>query len=86
MNNLKEAHYFHIPSQGNIYSVTDIKLSNGHVIILIASLKREIFYFEYIGDADNVLIPTTKEVSFTYIPSKHQQSCFKCLWCTMFDF
>ncbi|XP_076260222.1 KICSTOR complex protein kaptin-like [Rhynchophorus ferrugineus] len=69
MNNLKEAHYFHIPSQGNIYSLTDIKLSNGHTIVLIASLKREIFYFEYIGDTDDVLVPTTKEVSFTYIPS-----------------
>ncbi|XP_030757029.1 KICSTOR complex protein kaptin-like [Sitophilus oryzae] len=70
MEQFKDSHYFHIPSQGNIYTLTEIKLANGNTIILVASLKREIYYFEYYLEASQGgIVPTTKEVSFTYIPS-----------------
>jgi hypothetical protein len=36
--------------------------------MLVASLKRDIFCIEY-QDSGGALIPTTREVSFTYIPS-----------------
>ncbi|XP_060519052.1 KICSTOR complex protein kaptin-like [Cylas formicarius] len=69
MEHFKDAHYFHIPSQGNIYTVTDLKLANGTPILLAASLKREIFCIEYLESSSGFLVSTTKEVSFTYIPS-----------------
>lgn len=73
MDQFKDAHYFHIPSQGNIYTMTKLKLANGKILILAASLKRDIFYFEYL-EASQGLEPTTKEISFTYIPSKYYQT------------
>ncbi|KAL1513800.1 hypothetical protein ABEB36_003160 [Hypothenemus hampei] len=68
MEQLKDAHYFHMPFQGNIYTMTELRLSNGKVPILAASLKRDIFYFEYL-ESSPTLEPATKEISFTYIPS-----------------
>ncbi|KAJ8981807.1 hypothetical protein NQ317_007393 [Molorchus minor] len=69
MEQFKDAHYFYIPSQGNIYTMTDLKLANGTKKLLVASLKREIFCFEYQESSTGLLIPTTKEISFTYIPN-----------------
>ncbi|KAJ8942623.1 hypothetical protein NQ318_013336 [Aromia moschata] len=69
MEQFKDAHYFYIPSQGNIYTMTDLKLANGTTKLLVASLKREIFCFEYQESSTGLLVPTTKEVSFTYIPN-----------------
>ncbi|KAH1007617.1 hypothetical protein HUJ04_004829 [Dendroctonus ponderosae] len=68
MEQFKDAHYFHIPSQGNIYTMTELRLANGKSLVLAASLKRDIFYFEY-SEASLSLDPATKEISFTYIPS-----------------
>lgn len=70
MNNLKSAHYFSLPSQGNIYTLTKLHLTNGSSKLLAASLKREVFCFEYVSSPSGMLIPTVKEVSFTYIPSE----------------
>ncbi|CAH0551988.1 unnamed protein product [Brassicogethes aeneus] len=69
MEQFIDAHYFHLPSQGSIYTLTVLNLANGSKKLLVASLKREIFCFEYLESPKNYLIPTTKEVSFTYIPS-----------------
>ncbi|KAJ8941658.1 hypothetical protein NQ314_010303 [Rhamnusium bicolor] len=69
MEQFRDAHYFYIPSQGNIYTMTDLKLANGSTKLLVASLKREIFCFEYQESPTGSLVPTTKEVSFTYIPN-----------------
>ncbi|KAG5899511.1 hypothetical protein JTB14_008200 [Gonioctena quinquepunctata] len=44
-------------------------LVNGTTKLLVASLKREIFCFEFQESSTGSLIPTTKEVSFTYIPN-----------------
>ncbi|KAJ3647450.1 hypothetical protein Zmor_019328 [Zophobas morio] len=68
MDKLKETHYFSLPSQGNIYTMTHLQAANCPHKILVASLKRDIFCLEYQESAAG-LIPTTKEVSFTYIPS-----------------
>lgn len=70
MEKLKSAHYFPLPSQGNIYTFTKLQLANGSNKLLAASLKRELIYFEYLDSPDGILTPTIKEVSFTYIPSK----------------
>ena len=63
-----DAHYFSLPTQGNIYSVVNLLLSNGKNKTLIATLKRKVYCFEFIED-NNILLPVIKEVSFTYIPS-----------------
>ncbi|XP_018575978.1 KICSTOR complex protein kaptin-like [Anoplophora glabripennis] len=69
MDHFKDAHYFYIPSQGNVYTMTDLKLANGSTKLLVASLKREVFCFEYQDSPTGSLVPTTKEISFTYIPN-----------------
>lgn len=69
MEELFESHYFHLPSQGNIYTMTDLQMANDLCKLLVASLKRDIFCIEY-QESPVGLIPTAKEVSFTYIPSK----------------
>ncbi|KDR12519.1 KICSTOR complex protein kaptin-like isoform X2 [Zootermopsis nevadensis] len=69
MENVIDAHYFVLPSQGNVYSLTKLCMSNGANKILAASLRRKVFSFEYSGDSDGFLKPTVKEVLFTYIPN-----------------
>ncbi|XP_045474499.1 KICSTOR complex protein kaptin-like [Harmonia axyridis] len=69
MDYLKYSHYFSLPTQGNIYSMANLELANGTSKLLVASLKREIFCFEYIDGPKDQLIPTAREVSFTYIPT-----------------
>lgn len=71
MDKLESAHYFSLPSQGNIYTFAPLQLINGSNKLLVAALKREVFCFEYLENSNGVLLPTTKEVSFTYIPSKY---------------
>lgn len=72
MDNLKTAHYFSLPSQGNIYTLAKLHLASGSSKLLVASLKREVFCFEYSETSNGILIPTVKEVSFTYIPSMYR--------------
>lgn len=67
---VKDAHYFQLSSQGNVYTLTSIQLANGSNKILVASLKREVFCFEYPDTISDILTPTTKEVLFTYIPGR----------------
>lgn len=70
MDSFKDAYYFQIPSQGNIYTVSELLLANGCRKLLVATLKRDIFCIEYSDSIVN-LVPTIKDISFTYIPSKH---------------
>jgi KICSTOR complex protein kaptin len=67
--NVSDAHYFALPSQGNVYTLTKLGMTNGTNKLLVASLKRKVFSFEY-GDAGGDRKQTlVKEVPFTYIPS-----------------
>lgn len=68
MKKFRDAHYFQISSQGNVYTLTNLQLANGTNKILAASLKREVYCFEYPENFSDLLIPQTKEVLFTYIP------------------
>uniref|UniRef100_A0A1Y1MIN7 Cleavage/polyadenylation specificity factor A subunit N-terminal domain-containing protein n=1 Tax=Photinus pyralis TaxID=7054 RepID=A0A1Y1MIN7_PHOPY len=68
MEKMHNAHYFSLSSQGNIYTVTILRLANNTNKLLVASLRREIIYFEYLQGPTGILIPSTKEVSFTYLP------------------
>nr|XP_024216643.1 KICSTOR complex protein kaptin-like isoform X2 [Halyomorpha halys] len=63
-----DAHYFPLPTQGNIYSVVNLQQSNGKNKTLVATLKRKIYSCEFI-DENNILLPVIKEVPFTYIPT-----------------
>lgn len=69
MENLNHAHYFPMPSQGNVNTISFLELINGTIKILVATLKRQIFCFEYLEKSKSILIPSVKEVSFTYIPT-----------------
>ncbi|KAL3285500.1 hypothetical protein HHI36_000032 [Cryptolaemus montrouzieri] len=69
MDHLNYSHYFSLPSQGNVYTMANLELADGSNKLLVASLKREIFCFEYLDGPDGQLIPTSREVSFTYIPT-----------------
>ncbi|CAG9837605.1 unnamed protein product [Diabrotica balteata] len=69
MENYKDVHFFHTTSQGNIYTMVELPLPNGSTKLLVASLKREIFCFEFQESPSGSLIPSSKEVSFTYIPN-----------------
>ncbi|CAH1110509.1 unnamed protein product [Psylliodes chrysocephalus] len=69
MENFKDVHVFHTSSQGNIYTIVELPMTNGSTKLLVASLKREIFCFEFQESSSGCLIPSSKEVSFTYIPN-----------------
>lgn len=69
MNNLIDAHWFPLASQGNIYSMTKLCSPNGANKLLVASLKRKIYSCEYHLTLDLNLRPMVKELLFTYIPS-----------------
>ncbi|XP_063231166.1 KICSTOR complex protein kaptin-like [Bacillus rossius redtenbacheri] len=68
MEDLVDAHYFTLPSQGNIYTLTKLSMSNGINKILAASLRRKVYLFEYSIDENGSLTPMVKEIQFTYIP------------------
>lgn len=70
LSNMIDAHYFQLNSQGNVYTLTSLNLANGTNKILAASLKREVYCFEYPDNISDILTPTQKEVLFTYIPGK----------------
>ncbi|XP_017787600.1 PREDICTED: kaptin-like [Habropoda laboriosa] len=69
MNNLTDAHWFPLTSQGNIYSMTKLCSINGSNKVLVASLKRKIYSCEYHLMPNLHLRPLVKELLFTYIPS-----------------
>ncbi|XP_031773398.1 KICSTOR complex protein kaptin [Apis florea] len=69
MNNLTDAHWFPLTSQGNIYSMTKLCSANGSNKVLVASLKRKIYSCEYHLMPNLHLRPLVKELLFTYIPS-----------------
>lgn len=64
-----QAHYFSMPTQGNIYSHVVLEQTNGDKKLLIGTLERQIYCLEYEESTDNILTPTVKQISFTYIPS-----------------
>ena len=82
MIELIHAHWFPLASQGNIYSLTTLQSQKGPNKILVASLKREIYSFEYHQHSKWRLKPLVKELLFTYIPSTsfHSFSIFYLLY------
>lgn len=75
MDNIIESHYFILPTQSNVYSFVKLNLTNGSNKILVASLKRKIFAFEYSDNPEGFLKPYLRELSFTYIPSNYVHMC-----------
>ncbi|XP_008217884.1 KICSTOR complex protein kaptin [Nasonia vitripennis] len=69
MINLIHAHWFPLASQGNIYSLTTLRSPKGSNKVLVASLKRKIYSFEYNQHSKWRLKPLVKELLFTYIPN-----------------
>ncbi|XP_046477779.1 KICSTOR complex protein kaptin isoform X1 [Neodiprion pinetum] len=70
MDNLTDAHWFPLTSQGNIYSMTKLCSAIGSDKILVASLKRKIYSCEYNRTPKyRHLRPLVKELLFTYIPN-----------------
>lgn len=61
--NLIGAHFFRLPSQGNIYTLTPLTDAKGLTKLLVASLQRKIYCLEYCSGR-----PLMREVPFTYIP------------------
>lgn len=70
MDKICDAHYFTIPSQGNVYTLIELQTMSGSNKILAASLRRKIYLFDYFLNNDGYLKPSVKEIHFTYIPSK----------------
>ncbi|XP_059484563.1 KICSTOR complex protein kaptin isoform X2 [Neocloeon triangulifer] len=66
--NFVDAHYSPMISQGNVYTLTKLEMASGLVKLMVASLKRKVFFFEYC-DVGGHKQSTVKEVPFTYIPS-----------------
>ncbi|XP_056634756.1 KICSTOR complex protein kaptin-like isoform X1 [Diorhabda sublineata] len=69
LGQFKDVHFFHTASQGNIYTLVELPIPNGTTKILVASLKREVYCFEFQESSSGSLIPSSKEVLFTYIPN-----------------
>lgn len=70
MEDFISAHYFSLPTQGNIYSTVNLPLTNGTNKSLVTTLKRKVFSCEFVEE-NNAVIPICKEVPFTYIPSEY---------------
>ena len=63
--NFEEIHFSPIPSQTNIYGLTKIESREEGNKIFLASLSGRVVCLEYLP---NSLVPTSREVPFTYIP------------------
>lgn len=71
---MKDAHTFSLPSQGSVYSQSTICLMDGTCKLIVATLNRKVFCFELsmfhcAEPCGCVVIPQTRELQFTYIPS-----------------
>lgn len=67
--NLRESHFFGLPTQSNVYCLSKLCGDSTSVNkLLVATLKRQIFTLEY-SKHFGLLIPSSKEVHFTYIPN-----------------
>ncbi|BES90964.1 Kaptin (Actin Hypothetical protein protein) [Nesidiocoris tenuis] len=69
MDSFQDAHYFSLPSQGNVYCYVDLSLTSGLKKSLFAILKRRVFCCEFASGANGTLVPVIKEIPFTYIPA-----------------
>nr|XP_027207764.1 KICSTOR complex protein kaptin-like [Penaeus vannamei] len=61
--NFINAHFFSLPSQGNVYTLTPLTDAKGFTKILVASLQRKVYCLEYTHGR-----PCMRDVPFTYIP------------------
>ena len=69
-----DAHTFSLPYQGSIYTQTTICLIDGTCKLIVAAINRKVFCFELSMShcalpCGCVVVPQTKELQFTYIPS-----------------
>ena len=61
----EEIHFTRIPSQTNIYGLAKIERASEPNKVFITSLSGKVVCLEYPG---NSLVPSAREVPFTYIP------------------
>ena len=61
----EEIHFSPIPSQTNIYGLTKVESDGKGNKIFLASLSGRVVCLEYLP---NSLVPSSREVPFTYIP------------------
>lgn len=66
MLNFSEVHFFGLPSQSNVYGLTKV-CTTQCAKLLVATLRRQVFTIEFMRSS-GALLPTAKEVHFTYIP------------------
>jgi hypothetical protein len=71
MEHLVDAHYVSLPSQGNVYSLTPLRLPSGAHKIILATLRRRVLSFRYNFTNDSARVkPLVRDIHFTWIPSK----------------
>uniref|UniRef100_T1J5Z3 Kaptin n=1 Tax=Strigamia maritima TaxID=126957 RepID=T1J5Z3_STRMM len=63
----REAHFFGLPSQSNVYGMTNLSTASNS--ILVASLRNPAIYTIEFHKTTERILPSTKEIHFTYIPS-----------------
>lgn len=64
---MSEAHFCGLATQSSIFGLTSLSTGVGSHKILMASSKRKVYCVEYCQN-NNCLLPSTREVQFTYIP------------------
>ncbi|XP_064483754.1 KICSTOR complex protein kaptin-like isoform X2 [Ornithodoros turicata] len=65
---MTEVHFSGLPSQSNIYGMTTLTMGWDVNSVLVSCLQRNVFCIEYTRSARNVMVPSTREVQFTYLP------------------
>nr|XP_042905851.1 KICSTOR complex protein kaptin isoform X2 [Parasteatoda tepidariorum] len=69
MVSMIEAHFYGIPHQSSIYGLTSLFAGESSHKVLVASSKRKVYCIEYTKSKQSVIF-STREVQFTYIPSR----------------
>lgn len=83
-NKLLEAHFCSISTQSNVYGLAKLPMADGMDKLLIATVRRKVYVFEYVlkqvntskskttqkcNISNKLLLPSSRELHFTYIPS-----------------
>ena len=70
----EEIHFSPLPSQTNIYGLTKVESNEEGNKVVLASLSGRVVCLEY---PPNSLIPSSREVPFTYIQGEGSSNSFK---------
>lgn len=66
-----EINSFSLSYQGSVYSKTILEPLKSSRKLMVSSLKKKVSIFEFYETAEDILIPSTREMSFSYTPSKY---------------